>query len=86
MNKSKNEAVASQLGCHHYNFIVPGGTWNVPNTGRHMQARGTGIVQIGDIYYAVGENKTIVNRNLTKRTIPIRGMLQTPRLRELGVC
>lgn len=30
-----------------------------------MQVHSTGIVQIGDIYYAIGENKTVVNGNLT---------------------
>lgn len=28
-----------------------------------MQVHGTGIIQIGDIYYAIGENKTVVNGN-----------------------
>lgn len=38
--------------------IVPGATWTVPNTGKHLQAHGPGILKIDDTFYIVGENKT----------------------------
>lgn len=45
--------------------IVPGATWTVPNTGDHLQAHGTGILKVGEFYYAVGENKTQTSTNPT---------------------
>jgi beta-xylosidase len=40
--------------------IVPGATWTVRNTGRHLQAHGGGIIwhQADRSYYLIGENKT----------------------------
>ncbi|KAF2440958.1 carbohydrate-binding module family 35 protein [Karstenula rhodostoma CBS 690.94] len=38
--------------------IVPGATWTATNTGKHIQAHGGGIIQVGSTYYWVGEDKT----------------------------
>ncbi|KAF2266248.1 Arabinanase/levansucrase/invertase [Lojkania enalia] len=38
--------------------IIPGGTWTATNTGKHIQAHGGGILQVGNTYYWVGEDKT----------------------------
>ncbi|KAK8005377.1 glycosyl hydrolase family 43 protein [Apiospora arundinis] len=38
--------------------IVPGATWTATNTGKHVQAHGAGMVQVGSIYYMIGEDKT----------------------------
>ncbi|OLN81133.1 hypothetical protein CCHL11_09529 [Colletotrichum chlorophyti] len=38
--------------------IIPGATWTATNTGRHVQAHGAGITQVGSTYYLIGEDKT----------------------------
>ncbi|KAK8024241.1 carbohydrate-binding module family 35 protein [Apiospora rasikravindrae] len=38
--------------------IVPGATWTATNTGKHVQAHGAGMIQVGSTYYMIGEDKT----------------------------
>ncbi|KAK8109845.1 Arabinanase/levansucrase/invertase [Apiospora kogelbergensis] len=38
--------------------IVPGATWTATNTGKHVQAHGAGMIQVGGTYYMIGEDKT----------------------------
>jgi hypothetical protein len=38
--------------------IIPGGSWTARNTGKHIQAHGAGIIQVGSTYYLIGEDKT----------------------------
>ncbi|KAI1207603.1 carbohydrate-binding module family 35 protein [Annulohypoxylon truncatum] len=37
--------------------VVPGGTWTASN-GEHLQAHGAGVIQVDDLYYLIGEDKT----------------------------
>ncbi|EPS34315.1 hypothetical protein POX_a00712 [Penicillium oxalicum] len=37
--------------------IVPGATWTAGGTNQHVQAHGGGIIEVGGVYYWIGENK-----------------------------
>ncbi|KAJ5998165.1 hypothetical protein N7499_005456 [Penicillium canescens] len=37
--------------------IVPAATWTAAGTNQHVQAHGGGIIEVGSIYYWIGENK-----------------------------
>lgn len=37
--------------------IVPGATWTAKGLNQHVQAHGSGIVEVDSVYYWIGENK-----------------------------
>lgn len=57
--RSLSLAAAAGAGFAHATLqIVPGATWTAANTGKHVQAHGAGMVQVGSTYYMIGEDKT----------------------------
>jgi len=66
--------------------IVPGGLGLCQNIVDICKPMAPASFKIGEIYYAVGENKTVVEWNLTKADYSNPWHATNPGLRELGVC
>ncbi|KAF2434421.1 galactan 1,3-beta-galactosidase [Tothia fuscella] len=44
--------------------IVSGATWTATNTGKHVQSHGAGIINVDNVFYMIGEDKSDGPRNV----------------------